>query len=92
MEAMPKDWTDDRLDTFARETYRRFDEVDRRFGDVNRRFDEIDRRLIRVEDAVHTLGKRFDALQESMLALHRLISRASVGGLFALIAIFATQL
>jgi hypothetical protein len=107
MEAMPKDRTDDRLDDFRTETGRRFDEgernAERRSGEVNRKFDEVNRRIERVEDSIHDLRlemnskfkgmqRSMDTLQETVLALHRMMFRASVAVILALIVILATQL
>ena len=56
MEAMRQSWTDDRLDDFAGQVWRRFDEVDRRFDDVDRRFGEVNGRLDRLEDRDDVAG------------------------------------
>ena len=68
MEAMRKSWTDDRLDDFAREVWRRFDEV-------YRRFDEVDRRLGRVEARLEKIDERFEALH---LMIHRVMFRTGL--------------
>lgn len=57
MEAMRNSWTDDRLDGFSKETYRRFDEVDRRFDRV-----EADIRELRSD-----LGGKLDLLQRTLM-------------------------
>jgi DNA anti-recombination protein RmuC len=68
MGAMRKSWTDDRLDDFAREVWRRFDEA-------YRRFDELDRRLDRVETRLDKIDNRFEALH---LMIHRTMFRTGL--------------
>jgi hypothetical protein len=68
MEAMRQSWSDDRLDEFGREVWRRFDEV-------YRRFDEVDRRLDRVEMRLDRIDERFEALH---LMIHRALFRAGL--------------
>ena len=75
---MRNDWTDDRLDAFSRETDRRFDEVDRKCGEV--------------KESLSALNSRFDVLLEAVFSLHRMMFRASVGVILALVGILATQL
>jgi phytoene/squalene synthetase len=86
MEAMRNSWTDDRLDDFRAETQRRFDEVDQRF-------DRLERRM---ENGFSELNARIDAmqqgLQQAIFDLQRLMFRASIAVILALIAILATQL
>lgn len=57
MEAMRKTWTDDRLDHFALDVDRRFDEVSRRFDAVDRRFDKVEAELHRINDRLDSMGK-----------------------------------
>ena len=78
METMRKSWTDERLDDFAANTDRRFDEVDRRFDEVNKRFDRVDHELGRIND-------RLDGFQRSLLQTHVVL-------IAALIGLIATQL
>jgi hypothetical protein len=59
MHLMRESWTDSRLDDFAVQTDRRFDEVDRRFDAVdaelqrlNGRFDDLNRTLLQVGGGV----------------------------------------
>lgn len=75
MEAMRKSWTDERLDDFAANTDRRFDEVDRRFDEVNKRFDRVDHELSRIDDRLH-------GLQRVLLQSHVVM----IAGLLGLIA------
>lgn len=79
MEAMRKSWTDDRLDDFAREVWRRFDEVDRRFG-------EVDRRLDRLEDRVEA---GFDRINGRIDQLNRAIWYLGSGALVTFVVGFA---
>jgi predicted nuclease with TOPRIM domain len=83
MEAMRNSWTDDRLDDFAGQIWRRFDEVDRRFDEVDRRFDEVDRRLDRVDGRLDKIDVRLERIdvrlerfEERFEALHLMIHRA----------------
>jgi hypothetical protein len=78
MEAMTKNWTDERLEE-------RFDRIDDRFEAIDRRFDEVDRRIDAVGVDVKALGARIDALQHTML-------RLGGAGLIALLGLIATQL
>jgi tetrahydromethanopterin S-methyltransferase subunit G len=70
MEAMRKSWTDDRLDDFSGQVWRRFDEVDRRFDDVNGRLDRIEGRLERIDSRISEqfgrLDARIDQLSQTM--------------------------
>ena len=72
MEAMRNSWTDDRLDDFAGQVWRRFDEVDRRFDRLEDRmeagFDKVDRRFEGIE-------ARFEGLH---LMIHRTIIRVGI--------------
>jgi uncharacterized iron-regulated protein len=59
MEAMRESWTDQRLDKFAADTNRRFDEIDKRFDKVDSRLDRVDSRLDEVD-------RRFDMMEGCM--------------------------
>ncbi|HEX7059376.1 MAG TPA: hypothetical protein VF176_05950 [Solirubrobacterales bacterium] len=79
MESMSRaTWTDERLDDFARNTDRRFDEVDRRFDEVDRRFDQVDRRFDRVEGELRELRSGFTRVDTRIDDLHR--GMLQVGG------------
>jgi DNA anti-recombination protein RmuC len=82
MEATPVRWNDDRLDEFARNVDRRFDEVDKRFDKVDGRFDKVDDRLDRISD-------RFDDLMKLLMV--GFISVIGVLGA-AILSFVATQL
>jgi hypothetical protein len=63
MESMSRaTWTDERLNDFARN-------VDRRFNEVDRRFDEVDRRFDRVDDELRELRSQMTFLHRTMLQL-----------------------
>lgn len=79
MEAMRNSWTDDRLDDFGREVWRRFDDVDRRFGEVNGRLD-------RLEDRVEA---GFDRINGRIDQLHRAIWILGSGALVTFVVGFA---
>ena len=72
MYKMRENWSDERLDDFAKHLDHRFDEVDRRFEGVDRRFDKVDAELHRVND-------RLDAL-------HRTLFHFASGAIVTLIA------
>lgn len=68
MEQGTVNWNDDRLDHFAEQVDKRFEQVDKRFD----RFEErVDARFDHVEARIEAQGKhfdsRFDALQQSMI-------------------------
>lgn len=73
MEAMRNSWTDDRLDDFSREVWRRFDEVDRRFGEVNGRLDRLEDRMEagfgRVDARIDQLNGRIDQVNRAIWIL-----------------------
>lgn len=67
MEAMRQSWTDERLDDFAGQVWRRFDDVDRRFDEVDRRFDHVEARLDQIDSRFERLEKRIDDVARVML-------------------------
>lgn len=71
----------DRLDDFAVQVWRRFDEVDRRFDRVESRLDKIDARFERME-------KRIDDLHRAMLLFG---GGAMVAFIVGFIGIIATR-
>jgi hypothetical protein len=75
-------WADKRMDDFAAETKRRFDEVDRRFERVDQRFEQVHKDIagLQVE-----MSKRFEALNRTLL-------QVGGGAVVALLGILATQL
>ena len=58
---MDREWTDKRMDDFAKSVDHRFDQVDHRFDrferSVDRRFDKVDHRFDRFE---RSIDRRFD--------------------------------
>lgn len=93
MEATPQRWNDDRLDEFARNVDRRFDEVDKRFDKVDERFDRLEGWMesgfTRVDDRFERLEGRFDDLMKVLM----LGFVSMIGVLVAAIVSFAaTQL
>jgi hypothetical protein len=97
MEAMRNNWTDDRLDDFAGQVWRRFDEVDRRFDrledKLDARFDKIDARFEKIDARFERIDERFEGLHFMM---HRTMIQLSyvLAGTLALgfLSIIATQL
>jgi len=75
MEAMRNSWTDDRLDDFARNVDRRFDEVDRCFTEVNQRFDRLEDRM---EAGFDKVDRRFAAIEGRFEELHLMVHRTMV--------------
>lgn len=76
-------WTDERLDDFARNVDRRFDEVDRRFDEVDRRFAAVDRRFDRIEGEIRDLRSEMNA---GFRSLQRMMIQIG-GGMFATFAV-----
>lgn len=93
MEAMRKSWTDDRLDDFAGQVWRRFDEVDRRFDAferrVNERFDEVDRRFHEFDRRLDGIDRRLERLEKRMDDLLRGLLLFGSGALVTLVVGFA---
>jgi hypothetical protein len=69
---MRENWTDERLDDFAKN-------VDRRFNEVDRRFDKVDAELARIND-------RLDGLHRTMLQMAGGTIAALVAGFAGVIA------
>jgi len=69
-------WTDERLDDFAKNVNRHFDDVDKRFDRV-----DADIRDLRGE-----MNTRFDALQRTLLQIGGGMIAALVAGFAALVA------
>lgn len=79
-------WTDERLDDFARNTDHRFDGVDHRFDEVDRRFREVDRRFDSIDANLRDLRSEMDAhfgrIETRLDALNRAMLQVG-GGMFA---------
>lgn len=56
---MRESWTDQRLDKFAADTTRRFDDIDKRFDSVDSHLDGIDQRL-------NEADRRFEMMESCM--------------------------
>ncbi len=83
-------WTDSRLDDFATNTDRRFEEVDRRFDEVDRRFDQVDQRFNsleqRMEAGFERVDHEFREVRGEIGALKRIIIQIG-WGLFGTVAV-----
>ena len=62
---MRKSWTDDRLDDFAKNVDRRFDEVDRRLDSVDH---ELHRVNVRLDGMARTMVQSFTAMTAAIMA------------------------
>ena len=86
MYRMDDGWTDERMDDFRDEVYRRFDKLE---GDVYRRFDklegDVDRRFDKVDKRLESLEDRFAALQRTLLVSNGAIIAALIGGIVAFV-------
>jgi hypothetical protein len=93
MKAMPE-WTDSRLDEFARHTDWRFDKVDEQFDsmrrEMNERFDKVDKRFEKVDDRFDSMQRdmnlRFDSIQHSMFHAAVVLATAFLTGSAAIVA------
>ncbi|HWO15552.1 MAG TPA: hypothetical protein VNM89_02430 [Solirubrobacterales bacterium] len=81
MESMSRaSWTDERLEDFARNTERRFDEVNHKVDDVVRRMDsgfnrvDADIRQLRSD-----MNARFDTVDTRLHALQRTMVQTTIG-------------
>jgi chaperonin cofactor prefoldin len=93
MEAMTRNWTDERLEERFDRIDQRFDAVDRRFEQIDRRFEAVDRRFEQVHTEFRELrgemNARFDATQRLIIQVGGgMIATTLVGFL----GIIATQL
>jgi hypothetical protein len=82
MEAMVKDWTNERLEERFDATGRCFDRVD---ADIRELRSEMNTRFDRVGADMQAIAERIDALQRTMLQL-------GGGAIVALLGLIATQL
>jgi hypothetical protein len=87
MYRMNDGWTDERMDDFRDEVYRRFDKleggVDRRFDGVDQRFDrfegDVDRRFDEVVKELHRINDRLDGMYRASYVIGGGIIVALVG-------------
>lgn len=99
MYKMNDGWTDERMDDFRDEVYRRFDklegdvnrrfdkfegDVDRRFGEVGKRFDKVDREFGRIND-------RLDGLHRTLVYAVLTVGSATVAGWASMIALLIAR-
>jgi uncharacterized protein YPO0396 len=89
MEAMRQSWTDDRLDDFAANVDRRFDEVDRRISDFEQR---VDKRFDKVDVELHRVNDRLDGMQRTMVHGFVAMTAAMMAGYAATVGLVVTQL
>ncbi len=90
-----KNWPDDRIDELSKRVDAGFAKVDERFKEVDKRFKEVDKKVdagfAKVDERFKEVDKRFDKARDEMksevgglrvelMALHRLLLRASIGG------------
>lgn len=78
MEASQARWNDDRLDEFATNVDKRFDQVDKRFDKVDRQFDRVNDRL--------------DFLVKAMIGMAISLTSAMIAGFAGIIVLIATQI
>ena len=64
MEAMAREWTDDRLDGLSERVDLGFKSVNERFVRVDQRFDEVERRFEQVDKRFEQVDKRFEQMNE----------------------------
>jgi hypothetical protein len=88
MEAMRKSWTDDRLDDFAANVDRRFDEVDRRISEFDQR---VDKRFENVEVELHRINDRLDDLGKTMYYAAFTMTGGILAGFAAMTTLVLTQ-
>ena len=88
MEAMRKTWTDERLDDFATNVDRRFDEVDRRISEFDQR---VDKRFGNVEIELHRINDRLDGLGKAMYFGAFTMTGAILAGFAGMITLVATR-
>ncbi len=87
--------TDERMDDFRDEVYRRFDDVDRRFDrfqdDVDRRFEEVDKRFDKVDRELHRINDRLDGLHKVLIYAILTLGSTTVAGWAAMVALIITR-
>ena len=92
---MDDGWTDERMDDFRDEVYRRFDDVDKRFDrfqdDVDRRFDDVDKRFDKVDRELHRINDRLDDLHKAVIYAILTLCSTTVAGWAAMVALIITR-
>lgn len=83
MEAMAKNWTDERLEE-------RFDRIDQRFDEIDRRFEQVDADLRELRGDMNArfiaMDARFDAMQHLMIQIAAGTMATILAGFLGLIA------
>lgn len=92
MEAMAREWTDDRLDGLSEKVDRGFAEMDRRFGQVDKRFELVDQRFDKVDRRLGRIDARLDGMQKTMVQAAIGMTAAILASFGGIIALIATQL
>lgn len=72
-----KNWPDDRIDELS-------NRVDAGFAKVDERFKEVDKRFDKARDEMKS---EVGGLRVELMALHRLLLRASIGGVVAVVVL-----
>ena len=93
MEAMAREWTDDRLDVLNekvdlgfKHVDERFAQVDRRFEEVDRRFEQVDKRLERMDNSIEGVKTSIENFGRDMSVMQRQVTQ----GLIAVAGVMAT--
>jgi hypothetical protein len=66
MEAMARDWTDDRLDVLNEKVTHGFERIDERFIQVDSRFEAIDKRFEKVDVDIRELRGEMAEMRRTM--------------------------
>lgn len=85
---MRESWTDERLDDFAKQVDRRFDEVERRFGEMDRK---VDRRFDKVDHELHRINDRLDGMHRALMFALIAFTSATLAGYGSIIALVLTR-
>jgi hypothetical protein len=89
MYKMRDEWTDERMDDFRDEVYRRFDDVDKRFDKVD---GEIRDLRSEMKSGFDDVNARFDGVNGRFVGLYRAQFMVGGGIIAALIGVIATQI
>lgn len=89
MNAESRRWNDDRLDEFAANVDKRFDQVDQRFEQVDKRFDRIEDRM---EKGFNRLNDRLDDLVKVLIGGVIAFTGAMLAGFAGILVLIATQI
>jgi archaellum component FlaC len=86
---MREAWTDERLDDFATNVDKRFDQVDKRFEQVDKRFEQVDKRFDQVDKRFDQVDRRFDRLEDKFEDLNKTLLWFGGGAMITFIVGFA---